>query len=102
MQDHDLCPTCGRANDCAMARGEATCWCCTMPHVLAVSTTEAECRCYCRACLTRVIGDRTASDSCDRVGRSVDGPTVRSGRANLAMARADRSDRGCRACGLKI
>jgi len=24
MQDHDLCPTCGRANDCAMARGEAT------------------------------------------------------------------------------
>jgi len=53
------CPSCGSKNDCGMAKGEATCWCFAMPHVLPVSATDEAVRCYCRVCLTRLIADRT-------------------------------------------
>src|SRR5437763_14522 len=56
--DADICPTCGSANGCGMAKGDATCWCFTLPHVLPVSETVSLGRCYCRACLERVISDR--------------------------------------------
>jgi len=55
------CPTCGKDNACGMANGAASCWCFAMPHVLPVSTTDAAARCYCRACLARVIAAQTAS-----------------------------------------
>jgi hypothetical protein len=56
--DGDICPTCGSANECGMAKGDATCCCFTLPHALPVSETEEGSRCYCRTCLERVIGDR--------------------------------------------
>jgi len=62
MSDGNICPTCASANDCAIEKDEATCWCFVMPHVLPVSSTEEASRCYCRACLTRAIGNIMASD----------------------------------------
>jgi len=41
-----------------MAKGEATCWCYALPHVLSVSQEEKPGRCYCRTCLERVIDER--------------------------------------------
>jgi hypothetical protein len=49
-----ICPTCGSANGCGMANGEATCWCFALPHVVSVSQEEEPGRCYCRTCLERV------------------------------------------------
>ena len=56
--DDGICPTCGSANGCGMAKGEATCWCFTLPHVLSVSQEDDRVRCYCRTCLERVIDER--------------------------------------------
>ena len=56
--DADICPTCRSANGCGMAKGDATCWCYTLPHVLPVIETESLGSCFCRPCLERVIGDR--------------------------------------------
>jgi Cysteine-rich CWC len=61
VSDGDICPTCCNMNNCGMEKGEATCWCFAMPHELPVSAIEDDGRCYCRACLTRVIGERMAS-----------------------------------------
>lgn len=61
MSDGNVCPACGSVNECGMEKGASTCWCFAMPHVLPVSGTEQGGRCYCRACLTRIIGDRIAS-----------------------------------------
>jgi hypothetical protein len=55
------CPKCGDANDCGMEKGETTCWCFGLPHVLPVSETEQGGRCYCRPCLARAIADRKAN-----------------------------------------
>jgi hypothetical protein len=55
------CPSCGSENDCGMAKGEATCWCFAMPHLLPVSAADEAARCYCRACLTQLIAERTRS-----------------------------------------
>jgi uncharacterized protein len=55
--DSDLCPTCGDSNECGTAKGQATCWCFALPHVLPVSETAG--RCYCRTCLMREIAART-------------------------------------------
>ena len=41
-----------------MAKGEATCWCYALPHVLSVSQEEKPGRCYCRTCLERFIDER--------------------------------------------
>jgi hypothetical protein len=35
-----ICPTCGSANGCGMAKGEATCWCFALPHVVSVSKED--------------------------------------------------------------
>ena len=40
MSDGDICPACGSTNNCGMEKGEASCWCFGMPHVLPVSATE--------------------------------------------------------------
>jgi len=56
--DAEICPTCGRGNNCGMAKGETTCWCFAMAHVLPVRATKDGGRCYCRECLTRVISER--------------------------------------------
>ena len=53
-----LCPRCGHANECGMEKGETTCWCFALPHVLPVSETKQGDRCYCRECLARMIADR--------------------------------------------
>jgi hypothetical protein len=53
----DVCPMCSGANECGMAKGDATCWCFALPHVLPL-VGEKESRCYCRTCLTKVIRDR--------------------------------------------
>jgi len=58
--DGRTCPKCGDANECGMEKSEATCWCFALPHVLSVSETEQGGRCYCRTCLTQVIGERGA------------------------------------------
>lgn len=63
MSDGEICPTCGRVNNCGMEKGEDTCWCFAMPHALPVSATEDDGRCYCHACLTRVIGEQIESGS---------------------------------------
>jgi len=56
--DGRTCPTCGDANECGMEKGEATCWCFTLPHVPSLSETEQASQCFCRTCLSRVIADR--------------------------------------------
>ena len=53
-----LCPRCGHANECGMEKGETTCWCFALPHVVSVCETEQSDHCYCRGCLTRLIDDR--------------------------------------------
>jgi Cysteine-rich CWC len=63
VSDGEICPTCSGVNSCGMEKGESTCWCFAMPHVVPVSATEEGGRCYCRACLTRVIGETMGSDS---------------------------------------
>src|SRR4030095_6288999 len=55
------CPSCGGDNDCRMAKGEATCWCFAMPHLLPVSAADEAARCYCRACLPPLLADRPRS-----------------------------------------
>lgn len=56
-----LCPRCGHANECGMEKGQTTCWCFELPHVLSASETEQGGRCYCRACLARMIADHKGS-----------------------------------------
>jgi hypothetical protein len=68
--DSTICPTCGSVNECGVAKGEATCWCFTLPHVLPVSGKENLGRCYCRRCLTRLMGNRIT-------GLALDLPTRR-------------------------
>jgi len=63
MNYGEICPTCSAMNDCRLEKGENTCWCFAMPHVLPVRATEGDGRCYCRACLTRVIGEQTPGSS---------------------------------------
>jgi hypothetical protein len=58
--DDHICPTCGNTNGCGTAKGEATCWCFALPHVLSVSQENDRGRCYCRPCLERVIDARLA------------------------------------------
>jgi len=58
VADTEICPTCGSGNDCGMVKGEVTCWCFAMPHVLPVSETERGGRCYCRTCLAKAIANR--------------------------------------------
>jgi len=77
MGDGDACPACGSVNDCGMARGEASCWCYAMPHILPITASEEGGRCYCRACLTRVISDWMALAGRDRIDRRGDWPTTR-------------------------
>lgn len=52
--DPHRCPICGNANDCAMARFEATCWCLEIvmaPGVLERIPPEAQgTACVCRSC----------------------------------------------------
>jgi cysteine-rich CWC protein len=59
--DDDICPTCGSANGCGIVRGDATCWCFTLPHVLPLNENGG--RCYCRKYLTRLIAERTTGDA---------------------------------------
>ena len=56
--DDGSCPTCGSANGCGMARGEAICWCFAFPHVLPVSQDDDRSRCYCSTCLEGVTDER--------------------------------------------
>jgi Cysteine-rich CWC len=56
--DEGSCPTCGSANGCGMAKGEATCWCFALPHVLSVSQENDRGRCYCHTCLERAVDER--------------------------------------------
>jgi hypothetical protein len=63
-----LCPRCGRANECGMEKGETTCWCFELPHLLSVSETEHSGRCYCRQCLSRMIADREGGGRIDEQG----------------------------------
>lgn len=71
MTETEICPVCGRENDCGMAKGQDTCWCFVLPHALALTAPEKAGYCYCRACLTRVIADRRESSKSqsDRGGR---------------------------------
>jgi hypothetical protein len=59
--DGEVCPTCGSANKCGMEKGDATCWCFALPHVLPVSATEKSGCCLCRGCLTLVTDSWTTS-----------------------------------------
>ena len=55
MRAGAVCPGCSKANECSMEKGETTCWCFALPHVLPVGETEGADRCYCRGCLSRMI-----------------------------------------------
>jgi len=57
VSEVEICPVCGSENDCGMAKRQETCWCFAMPHTLPVAATEEANRCYCRACLARMIAD---------------------------------------------
>ena len=72
VKNGDACPRCDKTNGCGMEKGEKTCWCFALPHVLPVGKTEEGSRCYCRACLSHVIADRTA----DALAAGVDGTNV--------------------------
>jgi len=61
-KERRICPTCGDVNDCGMEKGETTCWCYALPHVLPVSETEGG-SCYCSACLSRMIAELEARES---------------------------------------
>ena len=55
MPDAEICPACGRLNECGMAKGETECWCFALPHVLPVNAADRGVGCYCRTCLARAI-----------------------------------------------
>lgn len=53
------CPGCGAPVDCAMANGDAECWCEAYPPVLPVppaGDAAQPAACYCPACLERLTG----------------------------------------------
>jgi hypothetical protein len=59
----DTCPLCGGPNDCAIARGEQTCWCFdeVFPPNLLERVPEADQGrvCVCRNCATAAAEPRT-------------------------------------------
>jgi len=74
VKERRICPTCGNVNDCGMEKGETTCWCFAVPHVLPVSETEEGGSCFCRACLSRMIAELearrcTSEQKATRLGR---------------------------------
>jgi hypothetical protein len=69
-KERRICPTCGDVNDCGMEKGEATCWCFALPHVLPVSETEGG-SCYCSACLSRMIAELEAREKFDFVNPAI-------------------------------
>ena len=58
VADVENCPTGGRGNNCGLVKGESTCRCFAMPHVLPVRATKDGGRRYCSERLTRLIGER--------------------------------------------
>ncbi|MFM9848929.1 MAG: cysteine-rich CWC family protein [Hyphomicrobiaceae bacterium] len=59
----DRCPSCGNPVGCGITRGEPTCWCVDLPHRMPIPANESVARCYCRACLQRLLADQTISAS---------------------------------------
>lgn len=54
----NVCPACGTSFTCGMAAGEASCWCASLPPLLAVPDARTEAACYCPACLTRLLAEQ--------------------------------------------
>jgi hypothetical protein len=61
VADAGICPTCGDASGCGMTKGETTCWCFALPHVMPLNENVE--RCFCRDCLMRLIAERTSDDA---------------------------------------
>jgi hypothetical protein len=57
------CPACGEPAECGMAKGASTCWCFALPHVLPIPPDRSDVRCFCRACLERLVSDRAAAST---------------------------------------
>lgn len=61
LPDSSLCPTCGAGLRCSMITGDSTCWCYSMPRVIAVPSpmaaqgNTAGMGCLCPACLKKRI-----------------------------------------------
>jgi hypothetical protein len=61
-----VCPRCGAGLRCAMAAGDAECWCVQMPHVMPVPAALPEqalpdsgaASCFCPACLKQITDER--------------------------------------------
>ena len=51
----NLCPACGTRFTCGMTAGDTTCWCASLPPLLAVPTAPTTAACYCPACLRRML-----------------------------------------------
>jgi len=67
--DPSRCTLCGDANECGVARGDATCWCfsLTIPEsvkadlqVALAPRIDANASCVCAACIERAKGRPTA------------------------------------------
>ena len=65
MQGNGACPACGKPAECGMAKGEPTCWCFELPPVMPMPPSATEARCYCRACLEKLVGERATPVDAD-------------------------------------
>ncbi len=51
------CPLCGANFTCDILAGKEECWCMAFPTVMTVPGTEG--KCYCPACLEKIIAEKT-------------------------------------------